>query len=111
MHRYVVSDAVKTRLLERQGKLASRDTIDAARAALVVVDMQNHFVAPGFPAEVPLVARDRAEHQSPGAGDARRRRNGRVDSDDGGGRARGVEQLPPPHAHSGAPAEAPRQPR
>jgi ureidoacrylate peracid hydrolase len=54
MHRYVVSDVVKTRLLERQGKLASRDTIDAARAALVVVDMQNHFVAPGFPAEVPL---------------------------------------------------------
>jgi ureidoacrylate peracid hydrolase len=54
MHRYVVSDAVKARLLERQGKLASRDTIEAARAALVVVDMQNHFVAPGFPAEVPL---------------------------------------------------------
>jgi ureidoacrylate peracid hydrolase len=54
MHRYVVSDAVKARLLERQGRLTSRDTIDAARAALVVVDMQNHFVAPGFPAEVPL---------------------------------------------------------
>ncbi len=54
MHRYVVSDAVKTRLLDRQGKLVSRDTIDAARAALVVVDMQNHFVARGFPAEVPL---------------------------------------------------------
>jgi ureidoacrylate peracid hydrolase len=54
MHRYVVSEAVKARLLERQGRLTSRDTIDAARAALVVVDMQNHFVAPGFPAEVPL---------------------------------------------------------
>jgi ureidoacrylate peracid hydrolase len=54
MHRYVVSDTVKARLLERQGKLSSRDTIDAASTALVVVDMQNHFVAPGFPAEVPL---------------------------------------------------------
>jgi ureidoacrylate peracid hydrolase len=54
MHRYVVSDAVKARLIERQGKLVSRDTFDAARTALVVVDMQNHFVAPGFPAEVPL---------------------------------------------------------
>ena len=54
MHRYVVSDAVKARLIERQGKLSSRDTFDAARTALVVVDMQNHFVAPGFPAEVPL---------------------------------------------------------
>jgi ureidoacrylate peracid hydrolase len=54
MHHYVISEAVKARLIERQGKLASRDTIEAARAALVVVDMQNHFVAPGFPAEVPL---------------------------------------------------------
>jgi len=53
MHRYVVSEAVKARLLSRQGKLVSRDEIDAARAALVVVDMQNHFVAEGFPAEVP----------------------------------------------------------
>src|ERR1700730_4939802 len=54
MHRYVVSDAVKERLLRRQGKLVSHDTIDAARTALVVVDMQNHFVAEGFPAEVPI---------------------------------------------------------
>jgi ureidoacrylate peracid hydrolase len=54
MHRYVVSDAVKARLLRRQGKLVSHDEIDAARTALVVVDMQNHFVAEGFPAEVPI---------------------------------------------------------
>jgi len=54
MHRYVVSDAVKERLLRRQGKLVSHDEIDAARTALVVVDMQNHFVAESFPAEVPL---------------------------------------------------------
>ncbi len=54
MHRYTVSNSVKQRLLQRQGKLLSHDTIDAARTALVVVDMQNHFVAEGFPAEVPL---------------------------------------------------------
>jgi ureidoacrylate peracid hydrolase len=54
MHRYVVSDAVKERLLRRQGKLISHGEIDAARTALVVVDMQNHFVAEDFPAEVPL---------------------------------------------------------
>lgn len=54
MHRYTVSDSVKQRLLQRQGKLLSHDTIDATRTALVVVDMQNHFVAEGFPAEVPL---------------------------------------------------------
>jgi ureidoacrylate peracid hydrolase len=54
MHRYVLSDAVKERVLRRQGKLVSHDTIDAARSALVVVDMQNYFVAEGFPLEVPL---------------------------------------------------------
>jgi ureidoacrylate peracid hydrolase len=53
MHRYVVSDAVKERRLRHQGKLVSHDTIDAGRTALVVVDMQNHFVAEGFPAEIP----------------------------------------------------------
>ena len=54
MHRYAVSEAVKERLLRRQGKLVSHETIDAARTALVVVDMQNYFVAEGFPLEVPL---------------------------------------------------------
>jgi ureidoacrylate peracid hydrolase len=54
MHRYVVSEAVRERLLRRQGKLSSHDAIDSARTALVVVDMQNHFVAEGFPAEVPI---------------------------------------------------------
>src|SRR5712692_9235290 len=54
MHRYVMPDAVKDRVLKRQGKLFSHDTIEAARTALVVVDMQNFFCAEGFPLEVPL---------------------------------------------------------
>jgi ureidoacrylate peracid hydrolase len=54
MHRYVVPEWVKERVLRRQGKLASHETIDAGRTALIVVDMQNHFVGEGFPAEVPL---------------------------------------------------------
>jgi ureidoacrylate peracid hydrolase len=54
MHRYVVSDTIKERLLRRRAKLVSHDTIDSARTALVVVDMQNHFVGEGFPAEIPL---------------------------------------------------------
>jgi len=54
MHRYVLSDAIKERLMRRQGKLVSHDAIVAARATLVVIDMQNHFVAEGFPAEIPL---------------------------------------------------------
>jgi ureidoacrylate peracid hydrolase len=53
MHRYVVSDAVRERLLRRQGKLVNHDEIDAVRTALVVIDMQNYFVAEGFPVEVP----------------------------------------------------------
>ena len=54
MHRYAVPDSVKERVLRRQGKLLSHDAIDAARTALVVVDMQNYFVAEGFPLEVPM---------------------------------------------------------
>jgi ureidoacrylate peracid hydrolase len=54
MHRYVVPQWVKERVLRRQGKLFAHDTIAAERAALVVVDMQNYFCAEGFPAEVPL---------------------------------------------------------
>jgi ureidoacrylate peracid hydrolase len=54
MHRYVVPDWVKERVLRRQGKLFANETIAASRSALVVVDMQNYFCAEGFPAEVPL---------------------------------------------------------
>ena len=54
MHPYVIPPSVKERVIRRQGKLVSHDTIDAARTALVVVDMQNYFVAEGFPLEIPL---------------------------------------------------------
>jgi ureidoacrylate peracid hydrolase len=54
MHCYVISEAIKERVLRRQGKLLAHDTIEAGRTALVVVDMQNYFCAQGFPAEVPL---------------------------------------------------------
>src|SRR5262249_1293443 len=53
VHNYVIPQSVKDRVIRRQGKLLSHDTIDAARTALVVVDMQNYFVAEGFAAEVP----------------------------------------------------------
>ena len=54
MHTYVIPQHVKARLMRRQGKLLSHDTIDAARTALVVVDMQNFFVAEGAALEVPI---------------------------------------------------------
>jgi ureidoacrylate peracid hydrolase len=57
MHSYAIPTSVKDRVIRRQGRLVSHDTIDAARTALLVVDMQNYFVAEGFPLEVPL-ARD-----------------------------------------------------
>ena len=54
MHSYVIPQSIKDRVIKRQGKLFSHDTIDAGRTALVVVDMQNYFVAEGFGCEVPL---------------------------------------------------------
>jgi ureidoacrylate peracid hydrolase len=49
---YAMSDAVRDRVLRRQGRIPAHQSIAAQRTALVVVDMQNYFCAPGFPAEV-----------------------------------------------------------
>src|SRR5690349_1888763 len=54
MHSYIIPDSVRERVIRRQGKLLNHDTIDPARSAFVVIDMQNYFVAEGFPAEVPV---------------------------------------------------------
>jgi ureidoacrylate peracid hydrolase len=54
MHPYTIPAFIKDRVIRRQGKMFSHDTIEAARTALVVVDMQNYFVAEGFPLEVPV---------------------------------------------------------
>jgi ureidoacrylate peracid hydrolase len=57
MQTYTMPHWVEARLLRRRGRRFAHESIDAARSALLVVDMQNHFVAPGFHAEVPA-ARD-----------------------------------------------------
>jgi ureidoacrylate peracid hydrolase len=57
MQTYTMPAWVESRVLRRRGQRFAHSTIDAARSALLVVDMQNYFVAPGFPAEVPA-ARD-----------------------------------------------------
>jgi ureidoacrylate peracid hydrolase len=54
MHEYAIPAFIKERVIGRQGKLFSHDIIEAERTALVVVDMQNYFVAEGFPLEVPM---------------------------------------------------------
>ena len=41
------------RVIARRGRLHLFDTFDARRTALVVIDMQTTFCAPGAPAEVP----------------------------------------------------------
>jgi ureidoacrylate peracid hydrolase len=54
MHRYAAPESIRDRVLRRQGKPFAHETIDASRTALVVVDMQNYFVAEGHPGEVPM---------------------------------------------------------
>ena len=53
MHNYVVPDSIRARVIRLQGKPFALDTIDAARTALVVVDMQNYYMAEGYPNESP----------------------------------------------------------
>ena len=54
MHKYVTPNLVQDRVMKAQGKPHALDLIDAARTALVVVDMQKHYVAEGFPSEAPV---------------------------------------------------------
>lgn len=46
-------DAVRLIMARRGGRLHVHDTLDPARTALVVVDMQTAFLKPGLPSEVP----------------------------------------------------------
>lgn len=55
MHNYIPPEHVTARAQRRYGTVPF--PIDPRRSALVVIDMQNYFVAPGFPAEV-AAARD-----------------------------------------------------
>src|SRR6185295_9727155 len=57
MQTYTMPEWVESRVLRFRGRRFAHQSIDPARSALVVVDMQNHFVAPGFHSEVPA-ARD-----------------------------------------------------
>ena len=51
------SPAIVRRVVTRQGRLYANESFSAARTALVVVDMQNYYMKPGFQSEVPA-ARD-----------------------------------------------------
>ncbi len=52
MHKIVLSETALARARNQYGKLHPFDTIDPARTALLVIDMQNYFVKPGHQGEV-----------------------------------------------------------
>jgi ureidoacrylate peracid hydrolase len=57
MHKIAIPQAAIDRVLKRRDSLHVFNDIDPARTAHIVVDLQNGFMAPGQPAEIPL-ARD-----------------------------------------------------
>ena len=54
MHNYTVPDSIRARVIKLQGRPFALERIEAACTALVVVDMQNYYVAEGFPNESPM---------------------------------------------------------
>ena len=54
MHDFTLPQAIIDRVTARSGRAHPFDTMDPARTALVVVDMQNYFVKPGYQGEVAM---------------------------------------------------------
>jgi len=54
MHKLSIPPRVVERVTRRAGRAHPFDLIAPARAAFVVVDMQNYFMAPGYQGEVPM---------------------------------------------------------
>jgi ureidoacrylate peracid hydrolase len=53
MHPVKIRKEIADRVLQRRGRYHLFDRLDPTRTALLVIDMQNAFCAPGGPAEVP----------------------------------------------------------
>ena len=53
MHKIEIPDHIVARVLKRQGRWNVHDDVPARETALVVVDMQNYFMAPGQQVEIP----------------------------------------------------------
>jgi ureidoacrylate peracid hydrolase len=54
MHTIAIPDHAIAAALKRRGKLHLYDTLLGPATALIVIDLQNAFMLPGMPAEVPL---------------------------------------------------------
>lgn len=50
MQNFVISETTEAALMDRQGRIHAYEGFDPGRTALVVVDMQNYFMADGEPA-------------------------------------------------------------
>jgi len=53
MQTYAMPDWVRSRILRRRATVFAHQHIAAEKSALVVIDMQNYFCAPGQPSETP----------------------------------------------------------
>ena len=53
MHKVVIPDHIKARVIKRQGRWNVHDDVPPEKTALVIVDMQNYFMAPGQQVEIP----------------------------------------------------------
>jgi ureidoacrylate peracid hydrolase len=73
MHPVAIRPEIVERVLARRGRLHLYETLEAAKTALLVIDMQNAFVAPGAPIEV-AAARAVVPAINRLAGELRRRR-------------------------------------
>ncbi len=54
MHKIVIPDEIIARVIRTRGKLHAFDTLVGPATALLVVDLQNCFMLPPYPTEVPL---------------------------------------------------------
>ena len=54
MHHIEIPQSVVERALARRGRRHVYESLDASKTALLVIDLQNGFVAPGFPGELPM---------------------------------------------------------
>lgn len=54
LHRVSLPAYVAERLAERRGRPHAFESLEPARTALIVIDLQNGFMAPGQPAEMPV---------------------------------------------------------
>jgi len=54
MHKHSIPAELTERVIRRAGRAHPFDVMDPAKTALIVIDMQNYFMKPGFLGEVPM---------------------------------------------------------